>query len=118
MHLGNLWAFVYFNAHRSGHFEKRPLLDKLPRNKKSTLTFFDRSDGILDNHEEKPPASPTSYGTTPDKGLYSLRPIFYINNLHYKNTLIPLKYYEIKQIVKMLEITEAAKTRCFSIFKS
>ena len=31
--------------------------------------FVDRSDGILNNHEEKPPASLTSYGTTPDRGL-------------------------------------------------
>ena len=52
-------------SHRSGHFEKRPLADKLPRNEKSTLTFFYRSDGILDNHEEKLSASLTSYGTTP-----------------------------------------------------
>ena len=33
MHLGNIWPFWYFNAHRISHFEKRPLPDKLPRNK-------------------------------------------------------------------------------------
>ena len=36
MHLDNIW--VYFDAHRKGHFEKRPLADKLPRNENSTLT--------------------------------------------------------------------------------
>ena len=62
MHHDNI---LYFDAHRSGHFEKRPLADKLPRKEKYP-DFFDWSDDILDNHEEKPPASLTSYGNTPN----------------------------------------------------
>ena len=38
MHLGHIWAFLYFDVHRSGHFEKRSLADK--RNEKSTLTLW------------------------------------------------------------------------------
>ena len=41
MHFDNIWALVYCDAHRSGHFEeeKIPLADKLPWSEKSTLTF-------------------------------------------------------------------------------
>ena len=45
MHLGNICAFGYFDAHDSAKFEK---ITELPWNKSY---FFDRSNGTLDNHE-------------------------------------------------------------------
>ena len=40
-------------------------------------SFYDRSDGILDNREEKPPASLTSYGTTLRQWTNGIGKLFY-----------------------------------------
>ena len=49
---------------------------------KSLPRIFGWSDGIYDNYEKKPPASITSYGNTPDNGLFIICFPFQEFNLH------------------------------------